>query len=294
MESSFDEKNNFNYIQMKSDMNDKLLDRQRFNSVVSGKKRNKDEINNEMKRVSTKEDLNIIQNNYIDENLSLKQIRNTIHIKKRDSKLKFGHKKLTLIDIEKISIQDDIYHDTEEFYSPRELKKEEIFSISSFSVECSDNTNQNVSIKVYKKSGIKKRESRDNLDILETDILLSSNTDTKFSAIKETYDEKEDDDEEDDDEEEHKKDLHSIHSRKKKENEYEEFFSKIFSSDVMSMYSVIILVIKSIIRYTFFNIPQCFALLGLFNGCMSVVFIAIMSIISVYYIMKIHEMKGYT
>lgn len=294
MESSLDENNNFNYIQMKSDMNDKLLDRQRFNSVVSGKKRNNEEINNEIKRVSTKEDLNIIQNNYYDENLSLKQKRNTIHIKKRDSKLKFGHKKLTLIDIEKISIQDDIYHDTEEFYSPRELKREEIYSISAFSVECSDNTNQNVNIKVYKKLGIKKRESRDNLDILETDILLSNNPDTKFNAIKETYDEKEEDDEDEDDEEEHKNDHHSIHSNKKTENEYEEFFSKIFSSDVMSMYSVIILVIKSIIRYTFFNIPQCFALLGLFNGCMSVIFIAIMSIISVYYIMKIHEMKGYT
>lgn len=298
------DKNNDKYdvLQIETDMKDNLMERPRFTSAVSNKRKDL----NENRYNSSNFDNN--SSEFSDDTKTRNRNSSYYHkvggpqIKKRDSKLKFGNKKLTVVDIEKIAIQNEIYDDYEEFYSPRELKKEEILYLSSFSVECSNNTNQNLNIKVYKKSGVKKRESKDNLDILETDILLSTISEKKLESIKEITnykdyeDEDEEEEDEDDDKDENVKSNHNKHieAKNSEDTNYEDFFDKMFSSDVRSMYSVIILVIKSIIRYTFFNIPQCFALLGLFNGCMTVLFISIMSIISIYYIMKIHEMKGYT
>lgn len=65
------------------------------------------------------------------------------------------------------------------------------------------------------------------------------------------------------------------------------------SDDMNSMTMVAIQVCNSIIRYTFLTFPYCFAMLGLINGCAIVTVISLMSIVSLYFILKSHEVTGY-
>lgn len=78
------------------------------------------------------------------------------------------------------------------------------------------------------------------------------------------------------------------------EKTYEYLLEKLHSLDFYSMIIVVIQICNSIIRYTFLTMPIVFANLGLINANIMVALVGALSILTLFYIMKAHEITGHT
>lgn len=68
-----------------------------------------------------------------------------------------------------------------------------------------------------------------------------------------------------------------------------EMIVEIQTVSFLSMMSTFIHICNCIIRYTVLEIPKCFHYLGVFNACSFIILIGVMSIISVYFLLKAHQ-----
>jgi hypothetical protein len=75
---------------------------------------------------------------------------------------------------------------------------------------------------------------------------------------------------------------------------YEYLLEKLYSMDFYSMIAVVTQVCNSIIRYTFLTMPIVYAYLGLFYANLLILLVGSLSILTLFYMMKAHEITGHT
>lgn len=72
------------------------------------------------------------------------------------------------------------------------------------------------------------------------------------------------------------------------------FVIEIKAGSYKSMLTTFVHICNCIVRYTVLELPACFAILGIFNALIIIILIGLMSVISVFYLIKAHHVTGDT